>query len=411
MSDAPLHEADDTNSGMSRASASKRRWWLLGAAVVVVALIAGFLVTRPASGPTTTTQTIEVAAEMTTIETTVATSGTINPAQRADLSFTTAGTVTAVKVSVGDPVEAGQALAAIDLKDLRSAVSAAKSAVNAAQKDYNDAKKSGGSTKIAAAKSTLRQKQNELDTARTALADGTLKAPFAGTVAIVNVSVGDKVTAASSNYPGGITGASSEAAVTVISANTYQVATSIGSADIGAVTKGQRCVVTPNGTTTALPGTVASVGVIATESDASGASFPVMIDITGAQTGVYAGVTASVSIVTATREALTVPTMAITYVDGVAQVEVKGASAIKVQTGVTTGGRTEITAGLKVGDVVVVTVTVTERGGPSGFQTMMGGGRQRPSDGGQGPVVIGPVEGGEGGPVVYGPGPGGQPTS
>ena len=386
---------------------SRRRWLIIGGIVVVVVavLVIGIVVSRPSSTPTTTTRTQEVAAQMSTLETTVATSGTINPAQRADLSFTSSGTVTTVKVAVGDLVKAGQALASIDLTDLKSAVDAAKSAVDAAQSDYNSAVKAGGSAKIAAAKSTLTQKKNDLDNAKTALADGTLTAPFAGTVAIVNISVGDKVTAGGGNSSNtgnsgqgtnsysGNTGtsntSSSGTAITVISTNTYQVATSIGSADVGSVVKGQDCTITPNGTTTQLPGTVESVGVIASSSDSSGASFPVVIDITGEQTGVFAGVTASVTIITASRQALTVPTMAITYVGGQPHVQKKtdaGTSDQIVQTGETNAGRTEITSGLNEGDVVVITITITATAGPSGFATMFGGGgtRQRPSGSGTG---------------------------
>jgi len=423
---------------------SKRKWWvLLGIVVVVAAVIVTVVATRPSSAPTTTTRTQEMPAQMTTIQTTVAASGTIDPAQRADLSFSSSGTVTKVRVTVGDQVTAGQALASIDLTDLKSAVDAAKSAVDAAQTDYNSAVKAGGSTKIAAAKSTLKSKQNDLTNARTALADGTLRAPFAGTVAIVSISVGDKVTAtggnssnSASSNPGssyGNTGSTSTGtsttAITVISTDTYQVSTSVGSADVGSLVKGQTCTVVPNGTTTQLPGTVDSVGVIATSSDSSGATFPVVIDITGAQQGLYAGVSASVTIITSTRQALTVPTMAITYVGGQAHVQKKtdtGTSDQIVQTGETTGGRTEITSGLSQGDVVVITITVTSSAGSSGgfggFATMFGGGggRQRPSGAGTGtarftgqmptdfPTDMGGPGGFQTGMVIP---DGGQPTS
>ena len=407
MSSNPQPVEEELTSDKPRGK-SRRKWWVLaGIVVVVAAVIITIVATRPSSTPATTTRTQEMPAQMTTIQTTVAASGTINPEQRADLSFSSSGTVTKVRVSVGDAVESGQALASIDLTDLKSAVDAAQSAVDAAKSDYNSAVKAGGSTKIAAAKSTLKSKQNDLANAKTALSDGTLKAPFAGTVAIVNINVGDKVTAtggnssnSSSSNPGSSYGnsgssntssTSSGTAITVISTDTYQVSTSVGSADVGSLVKGQDCTVVPNGTTTQLPGTVSSVGVIASSSDSSGASFPVTIDITGAQQGLYAGVTASVTIVTSTRQALTVPTMAITYVGGQAHVQKKtdtGTSDQIVQTGETTGGRTEITSGLSDGDVVVITITVSGSAASNGgiFATMFGGGgnRQRPSGGGSG---------------------------
>lgn len=421
----PPAEGPPVSPPAERAPKSRRKWWIL-AIVVIVAVVIGVLVLRPSSStPATTTRTQEVQASTTTLQTTVGASGTINPAKRADLAFTSSGTVASVRVAVGDKVKKGQALAAIDLTDLQSSVDAAKSAVDAAQSDYNTAVKSGKSTQITATKSTLKTKQNDLANAKTALADGTLTAPFAGTVAIVDVAVGDKVGNSTGSSSTGNTGSgsnssqygnlgsilgnsststtSSTAAITVISTDTYQVTTSVGSADVGSLKKGQDATVVPNGTTTQLPGKVTSVGVIASSSDSSGATFPVTIDITGAQKGLYAGVSAAITIVTASRQALTVPTAAITYQDGQAHVQIKtdsGTADRVVQVGTTSGGRTEITSGLKDGDTVVITITITAStgGGAGGFQSMFGGGgggRQRPSGAGSGARASGfPTDGG-----------------
>ena len=391
----------------------RRIWWIIGAIVVVVAIIViVILLTRPASStPAPVTRVQDATAQMSTIQSTVTASGTINPAQRADLSFSSSGTVTSVKVAVGDAVKTGDALAAIDLTDLKSAVDAAQSSVDAAQSDYNTTVKSSSSSsqQIAAAKSTLKSKQNDLANAKTALADGTLTAPFDGTVAIVNISEGDKVTGsggsgstgASNTGGGGYSGSgasntsSSSTAITLISTDTYQVTTSVGSADVGSLAKGQSCTVVPNGTTDQLPGTVASVGVIATSSDSSGATFPVVIDITGSQQGLYAGVNASITIVTSSRQALMIPTLALSYENGQPHVQKKTDTGVVdtiVQTGVSNGGQTEITAGLNQGDTVEITITISatagnRTGGLGGFQTMFGGGgRQRPSGGGSGGV-------------------------
>ena len=438
--DAGAGDDDKTASPTGRGTPKHRRWkwWVLAAVIVVAALVVGYLALRPRAADSPTTRTQEATATMTTIQTTVGASGTIAPAQRADLSFSSAGTVASVAVAVGDKVVAGQALAAIDLTDLQSAVDAAQSGVDAAQSDYNTAVASGSSSRITAAKSTLKTKQNALDNAKTALQNGTLTAPFDGTVAIVNVAVGDKVGSSSGSSGGSgqysntgsvsggsnSGGTSSSAAITVISTDTYQVTTSVGSADVGQVAKGQACTVVPNGTTTQLPGTVASVGVIASSSDASGAAFPVVIDITGTQPGLYAGVSATVTIVTASRQALTVPTNAITYQNGTAHVQRKTGDSTAdtvVQTGATTGGQTEITDGLEAGDVVVITITVAGATTTPGWQTIFGNGNgngngrgQRPSgapSGGGFPSGGGPGGGFSGGAPGGGGGPGSQPTS
>ena len=411
-SSIPLTQPDDesnvttqtpsvkTKPGMSN---RKKLWLIIGAIValiVIVGLVLYFTLRTPASsGPTTRTQDFTVAT--TTMETTVSASGTIEPAQRSDLTFTSAGTVTAVNVAVGDKVTAGEALAAIDTTDLQTAVTQAQSAVDAAQSDYNTAVSSGTSAQQTAAESTLTTKQNALANAQTALANGTLTAPFDGTVAIVNVAVGDKVGSGSggsgssgASNPNNITNgansgnSSSSASITIITTDTYQVTTSVSSADVSNVQKGQACTVTPSSTSTQMKGTVDSVGVIATSSTSSGATFPVVIDVTGTQQGLYAGVSATISIVTSSRSVLAVPTSAITRQGANEYVQLKtdsGTAQTAVQTGSTSGGMTEVTSGVKAGDVVVITITVAGSGnstsGPGAFASMFGGGgnRQRPS--------------------------------
>ena len=388
----------------------KALWWIIGACaavVVIVGLILYFALRAPAK-PTTVTRTQDFTVATTTMSTSVSATGTIEPAQRADLSFTSAGTVTSLNVAVGDTVTSGEALAAIDTTDLQTAVDQAQAAVNAAQTDYNTAVSSGSSTQQTAASSTLTTKENALANAQTALADATLTAPFDGTVAIVNIAVGDKVGSTGSTGAGStgagasgagsntnITGganagsASSSAAITVITTNTYQVTTSVGSADVGNVQAGQACTITPNSTNTKLDGTVASVGVVASSSTASGATFPVVIDVTGTQDGLYAGVSASISITTSSRSVLAVPTTAITRQGGNEYVELQGASGgttqTQIQTGATSGGMTEVTSGLQAGDVVVITITIQtgSNAQPGAFASIFGGNgggaRQRPS--------------------------------
>jgi len=384
---------------------SSRKWWIIGAIAVVAVGVVLYFVLRPSATPAPTTHTQDFTVATMTMEKTVQITGTIEPAQRADLSFTSSGTVRTVDVAVGDQVKAGQALAAIGLTDLQSAVDQAQAALTAARDDYNTAVSGGDKTKINAAKSTLTTKQNALDNAKTALANGTLTAPFDGTVAIVNVAVGDKVgsgTGAGTTGSGGSGGNSgggsnsnaaattSTAAITVISTDTYQVTASVGSADVGSLSKGQTCEVTPNGTSTHLPGTVASVGVIATSATSAGAMFPVAIDITGPQKGLYAGVGAAVTIVTSSRQVLAVPAAAITREGNLQHVQLKSNSGLVdtvVETGETTGGMTEITSGLKAGDVIEISITITSTSSQAGggFATMFGpggGNRQRPNGSG-----------------------------
>jgi hypothetical protein len=103
---------------------------------------------------------------------------------------------------------------------------------------------------------------------------------------------------------------------------------------------------------------VASIGLIATETS-NVATFPVVIDVTGDPTGLYAGSTADVSIIVKQLDnVVEVPTAALIYnpTSGQATVtEVKGGKDVSVD--VTVGqaalGETQITSGVSAGDSIV----------------------------------------------------------
>jgi multidrug efflux pump subunit AcrA (membrane-fusion protein) len=98
----------------------------------------------------------------------------------------------------------------------------------------------------------------------------------------------------------------------------------------------------------------------------------VVIDVTGTPPGLYAGASASVSIVyKQVQNALVVPTAAINPGPGgqsTVQVMTNGQQVTRnVTTGLTTGGLTQVTSGLSAGDTVVVNI-VTISPGVSGNQ-------------------------------------------
>lgn len=85
----------------------RARAWLAGGLVgLVTAGSIGFVLLRSTTATTASTyRTVTVARD--TLKQTVSASGTIQPARRADLTFTSAGEVTSVQVEVGDTVRAG----------------------------------------------------------------------------------------------------------------------------------------------------------------------------------------------------------------------------------------------------------------------------------------------------------------
>jgi multidrug efflux pump subunit AcrA (membrane-fusion protein) len=126
---------------------------------------------------------------------TISAEGTITPAQTDDLNFTSAGTVTAVNVTAGQTVKAGDVLATIDSAELQAAVAEAESSVADANAKLSDDEASGASAaQLTADKSSLASAQVRLDAARKALAGAQLVATFDGTVAAVNISVGEQLT-------------------------------------------------------------------------------------------------------------------------------------------------------------------------------------------------------------------------
>lgn len=359
----------------------KRRALGIGVALAVAGAAAAstWALTRTASAAPTTNL---VAASTSDVSQSVATTGTIQPKQRADLSFSVSGKVTTVAASVGQKVSKGAVLATLDTTTLTSAVNTAAAAVTAAQQQI--AAVSGGTaTQVASANAQLAQAESQLATARDDLAAASLTAPFTGVVATVGISVGDT---AGSSAGGGSTGGagggatggstatttSTTSVITVITTNAWVVNASVGSADLAQLKKGLQAQITPTGSRTPVFGTVTSLGIVASSSTSGSATFPVVIDVTGTPTGLYAGGSVSVTIlVKKVTGVLTVPTPAVLTENGRTVVhQVVGGKQVStpVTTGTVYGPLTEITAGLKAGDQVVV--TLTRFGGGAG-----GGGR------------------------------------
>ena len=71
-----------------------------------------------------------------TIQQTVASSGTIEPASQANLNFGVSGTVTAVNVKAGQTVTAGEVLASVDTTALSEEVNAAQAQLASAEANW-----------------------------------------------------------------------------------------------------------------------------------------------------------------------------------------------------------------------------------------------------------------------------------
>jgi multidrug efflux pump subunit AcrA (membrane-fusion protein) len=362
----------------------RRRWAVLVALVVLVCAGGGvaWAATRGKSNPSATTTTT-VTVSSSTVSQSVSSTGTIEPAQEADLSFAVSGTVTSVPVSVGQKVTKGQALAHIGTTDLKSAVTLAKANLTAAEDSLTSAESGSSSVQIASAKAQVAQAKSNLSAARTDLADGTLRSTITGTVASVGLGVGDSVGSSSGSGGSGSSGSSgsggsgsggngsssssSSSDIVVISTTSWVVDASVGSSDLASIKKGLQAQITPTGATARVFGTVQSVGIVASsDSSSSSATFPVVIAVTGSPTGMYAGASANVTIIVKqVSGVLTVPTAALHSSGGKTYVEqIKSGKQVQtfVTVGTTYGPSTQITAGLASGAKVAVTTTTGTRG-------------------------------------------------
>jgi multidrug efflux pump subunit AcrA (membrane-fusion protein) len=152
----------------------------------------------------------------------------------------------------------------------------------------------------------------------------------------------------------------------VVGTDSYIVNTTVDDTEIGEIADGDQADIVPTGSTTTDYGTVASVSLIGTESS-NVTTFPVVIDVTGTPTGLYAGSTADVSIVVKQLNNVTeVPTAAISYNTSGQATVTKVVNGSHVVTPVTVGsaasGETQITGGVKSGDKVLEE-TITFKGG------------------------------------------------
>jgi multidrug efflux pump subunit AcrA (membrane-fusion protein) len=357
-------------------------------AAVVVATGGGiaWAATRPAADAQTTSFATATTA---TLKQTVSSSGTIEPAQQENLNFAVSGQVTAVTATVGQQVAAGQALATVNSAALAANVAEAQATVSTDQARLSSDQTAGASSaQVAADQAAVTAAQNSLANAQTALGEATLTSPIAGTVAAVNLTVGQQVsggnTSSSSSGGSGSSGgagggggggfgggsgstgssggsssssSSSSAQVVVISSGSFVVNASVDDTEVGQIKNGEQATIIANGSSQPVYGTVTSVAMLASSSSTV-PSYPVTISVTGTPSGLYPGASATVAItVKQVTDAVVVPTAAIHYENGNAVVyQMSDGKQVskQVTVGMTSGGQTQIASGLSDGDQVVV---------------------------------------------------------
>jgi len=395
----------------------RRATWI--AVVVVVALGVWWFAFRSdgsSNSAAVSTENQLVTVTRGDLANTVSAVGTVAAAQTNNLSFGQAGTVTSVNVAAGDAVKAGQVLATMDSAALQASVASAESTLANAQAKLSDDQASGASAaQLSADQTSIQTATDTLTNAQNALAGAQLVATFDGTVASVNLTVGEQLgsggsgatsgtgsnsgTGRSSSQLGsnngvGGTGSNSSSSpqIQVVSQGQFTVSLPVSSNDIANVADGASVSLTvtsssanraggfgpfgggffgqaqaggaASGSTGATtPGKVTNVSKVATTSSGV-AQYPVTVSFTDNSGNFYIGATVSGAIATQVRpNVIQVPVRAVTTNSGVSTVVVAtkgtldGPTEVRtVQTGATANGMVEITSGLKEGEQVLVPV-------------------------------------------------------
>ncbi|MGZ4597472.1 MAG: HlyD family efflux transporter periplasmic adaptor subunit, partial [Actinomycetes bacterium] len=167
---------------------------------------------------------------------------------------------------------------------------------------------SGGGSGGTVTAATLARDQAAIDTARAALIrarqarqHAALRSPIAGTVTAITITAGDTVS-------------SSGSAQVVVAGDggDVEVTIDVGESAIRSIKEGQRATVTPDGSTGGLPGTVTAIGLMSASTNGA-AAYPVRVSVAKAPASLASGSSADVTLVVATaRDAITVPSSAVT---------------------------------------------------------------------------------------------------
>lgn len=359
------------------------KWKVLA---IVVLLVGGGLAVGAslgvfgASAATASTSYLTAQAAVADVVDQVAATGSVAPSATYGLAFgsdpaavtgSASGTgastitwpVTKVSVAVGDRVPKGQVLATAATTDLQAQIDDANRALSVANIQLTQAQTTltkatttdakyqariglyGAQTADARARATL----DDL-TAKVSLA--TLTAPADGLVTAVSISAG-------ANAPSGD--------AIQIAADPLQVTTSVVESDVGSITIGQTAGITVaalDGAT--LEGTVASIAPTGSSSGNNGVvSFAVAITLTSPPAGLRPGMSADVTITTATAPGvLAIPSRALTGSAGSYRVRVlasDGTVAVRdVTVGLITSSLVEIKSGLQAGETVITGTSSTQ---------------------------------------------------
>lgn len=284
-------------------------------------------------------------------------------------------------------IQAQQSRDTTRLKD-QQAIDSAEGQVSTAQKSLSSQRATvavnrepKSASDIASAQTAVDKAEVSVRQAKKSVANTTLRAPIAGTVAAVNATKGQSSSgggssgsssSGSSSSSGGSASAggsstttassstSSTGLVTLVDTGHKEVTASVAEADIVKVKKGQEAEIVFSASDKTAAGRVTEIDATSTVTN-NVVEFGVTVSLDSGAENIRIGQTASITITTGKREGvLSVPTSALTKVgDRYTVLRRTGSteSTVEVQTGLVGVTGTEITSGLDEGDTVVIPTT------------------------------------------------------
>jgi RND family efflux transporter MFP subunit len=238
-------------------------------------------------------------------------------------------------------------------------VSSAQLSLAAAQQAYNTAIEPADAATIASDQAAVTQAQQTLDTANSTLGAATITAPDDGVITAVNVAVG-------ADAPSGD--------AIELQSSDLQVTADVTETDLPSIAVGQPASISIAAANTTVDGTVEQIAPTSDSSSSSVVTYPVTISLPDVPAAVKAGMSANVSITTASASnVVAVPAIALLGTTGNYSVRTitdgQEVQTVPVEVGLVTSTLAEITSGIDAGTAVVVGTSTTR----SGTSTTTGG--------------------------------------
>lgn len=281
---------------------------------------------------------------------------------------------------------AGKAAMAVNSAQVTAAnaqanVPSVQSSLQAAQAKLSQTLAGPLPTDVVQAQQAVTQAHLALKQAQLNLDNATLTAPYGGVITAVNVQVGDQSSGAGSGTGSGGTGIA-----TLVNPNAIEVDASVDETSVTQLKPGQPAIVTFDAIPgRAFPGTLSVVTPSGSTTNGV-VSFPIVVTINNQGQTLPAGISANITIITSTTpNVLAVPSRDVVRQgqNQIVNVQVNGKRETRVvSTGVTNGTLTQITSGLKAGDLVLPPVQTQAQSAAGGTFGASG------SVGGRGPVVV-----------------------